>query len=201
MKTLQDEFLNLWVRAGWLGECGDRRSRHLDDFVGHVGECHEVHRVGGGGENHPDVGWEALEKQEGGVGLRNLICLTSQRCSELLSRQASEKFVGSLGCSKGLKTLNIIVRQQSDYGGYDRINWELQTNENHIEYAERNRSAKTKTSRVANEHDTCVRYSIVALLRLCEIQIDPMHNLLLGTVKHVMNLWIKRGIFATSHFD
>ena len=28
-----------------------------------------------------------------------------------------------------------------------------------------------------------------------------MHNLLLGTAKHVMNLWIKRGIITISHFE
>ena len=45
---------------------------HLDDFIGHVGECCEVRGVGGRSKNHSDVGWEALEKQlsqKRGVGL------------------------------------------------------------------------------------------------------------------------------------
>ena len=31
--------------------------------------------------------------------------------------------------------------------------------------------------------------------------IDPMHNVLLGTAKHVMNLWIKIGIISHKQFD
>ena len=31
--------------------------------------------------------------------------------------------------------------------------------------------------------------------------IDPMHNLLLGTAKHVMHLWIKIGIISPKQFD
>lgn len=69
---------NCWIcgsgLAGWVSveTDGVATSMTLSAMSASV----EVHRVGGGGENHPDIGWEALEKQrsqEGGVGLSCVI--------------------------------------------------------------------------------------------------------------------------------
>lgn len=37
------------------------------------------------------------------------------------------------------------------------------------------------------------------IVRLCVI--DPMHNLLLGTAKHVLSVWKSTGVIGESHFD
>ena len=64
------------VRDGRNSGCG-----YLHNFVGHVSELVEVHGSISGGENHPDVGREALQEQftKEGVGVG--------RCTELVPKE------------------------------------------------------------------------------------------------------------------
>lgn len=111
----------------------------------------------------------------------------------------------SRGCSKCLRHFDIVVGQPTDYGGYDRKTWELRTNKHHRESGESYRSAATKAARKAIAKDTGVKYCILNDLHYFDCVrfhiIDPMHNLLLGTAKHVMNLWIKRGLISSKQFE
>ena len=110
----------------------------------------------------------------------------------------------SRGCSKCLKHFQIAVGKPSDYGGYDRENWNLRTNEHRGENGMKH-VAKTKKERKNIEREKGVRYSVLNELSYFDCvrfhTIDPMHNLLLGTAKHVMNIWIKNGLISNNQFD
>lgn len=64
---------------------------------------------------------------------------------------------------------------------------------------------QTKAARQAIEKDTGVRHCILNELQYFDCVrfhiIDPMHNLLLGTAKHVINLWIKKEIICDKQFE
>ena len=64
------------VRDGGNSGCG-----YLHNFVSHVSESVEVHGGISGGENHPDIGREALQEQftQEGVGV--------SRCTELVPKE------------------------------------------------------------------------------------------------------------------
>lgn len=108
----------------------------------------------------------------------------------------------SRGCSKCLKHFD---RQQTDYGGYDLKTWELRTNKHHRENGEHYQLTATKAAKEAVAKDTGIRYCILNELPYFDCVrfhiTDPMHNLLLGTAKHVMNLWIKENIITSNQFD
>ncbi len=98
------------------------------------------------------------------------------------------------GCSKCMKAFPTSgFSEATDYGGFDREMWPLRDMKTHYENALLAKNAVTKTARTAIESKVGLRYS--ELLRLpyfnivrCHM-IDPMHNLFLGTAKHVTTLW------------
>ena len=100
-----------------------------------------------------------------------------------------------LGCSK----CKYQFKHQSwgnDYSGYDRSEWQMRSFTQHRENANEYRSAKTVTEKKKCLSEHGVRYSILLELPYFDIVryhiIDPMHNLLLGTAKHVMKTWISK---------
>ncbi len=109
------------------------------------------------------------------------------------------------GCSKCMKAFPTSgFSEATDYGGFDREMWPLRDMKTHYENALLAKNAVTKTARTAIESKVGLRYS--ELLRLpyfnivrCHM-IDPMHNLFLGTAKHVTTLWKGNGIMCESEF-
>lgn len=81
----------------------------------------------------------------------------------------------------------------------------LRTNRHHRENSKGHQLAKTKAARRAIEKDSGVRYCSLNELDYFDCVrfhvIDPMHNLLLGSAKHVLNLWIKKAIISDKDFD
>ena len=109
------------------------------------------------------------------------------------------------GCSKCLKQFNVVVGQPTNYGGFDRETWPLRTNSHHRENSECHRFAKTKAAKTLIEKESGVRNCVLNELKYFDcVQfhiIDPMHNLLLGSAKHVMNVWLKLGLISDKQFD
>ena len=110
------------------------------------------------------------------------------------------------GCSKCLKEFNFgICDNKLDYSGYDRDSWELRTKDNYNSCSEQYLKAPTKTMKQKVVSDHGVRYSILTQLPYFNIVrmhvIDPMHNILLGTPKHIMNIWIEQNILSKAQLN
>lgn len=97
-------------------------------------------------------------------------------------------------CSKCLKlfpTENF--GEQPDFSGYDRDNWKERCLADHKEHCTKHREAQTRAAQKKIEQEYGCRYS--ALLSLPYFDpitmciVDPMHNLSLGTTKHMLSLW------------
>lgn len=109
-----------------------------------------------------------------------------------------------LGCSK----CKYQFKHQSwgmDFSGYDKSEWEMRNFVEHRQYADEYLFARTATEQSACFGKHGVRYSILLELPYLDIVkyhiIDPMHNLLLGTAKHVMKTWISKGIITSKDLE
>ena len=103
------------------------------------------------------------------------------------------------GCSRCLKSFDTLnFGEKPDYSGFVRELWPKRDNKNHKEQGIKWRQAKTLTEQHKIEKEYGVRYT--ELLRLPYFDtmhfsvVDPMHNKLLGTAKHVTALWKKENI-------
>ena len=124
---------------------------------------------------------------------------------------ASRKVSGLVGhsayraCSRCLKEFPTEqFGQKADYSGVDRNSWTPRLKVSHNEHAREHQNAKTSQQQKVIEREYGVRYSVLIELpyydaiRFCVI--DPMHNLLLGTAKHMIAVWTSTGIIEKSHF-
>lgn len=113
---------------------------------------------------------------------------------------ASRKVCGFVGhtalkaCTKCLKDFPTqSFGTPPDYGGFDRENWAVRTNSTHRQHAIDYRSCITQREQNAIVKQHGCRYSLLLTLpyfdpiRMCVI--DPMHNLLLGTARHMLSIW------------
>lgn len=111
----------------------------------------------------------------------------------------------TMGCSKCLKQFDVHVGAPSNYSGYNRSTWTPRTNEHHKFYSDKYKLATTRKAREEIERKTGVRYSILTQLPYFDCirlhVVDPMHNLLLGTAKHMMNTWIESSLLSRNDFD
>ena len=98
------------------------------------------------------------------------------------------------GCSKCLLSFPTeCFGEKGDYSNFDRTSWDPRTNSSHREATNRYLQCNTRSEQYEIERNTGVRYSCLLELpyfdapRMCIV--DPMHNLLLGTAKHMVELW------------
>ncbi|XP_035697293.1 uncharacterized protein LOC118430485 isoform X2 [Branchiostoma floridae] len=134
-----------------------------------------------------------------------LVCLSSdipaaRKCGGFVGHSALR------GCSKCLKTFTRArFTTKADYSGFDRTAWTPRVHADHVRYAKLGRRAKTKAERKRMEDLYGARWS--ELFRLtyfdsCKyVVIDPMHNLLLGTAKHVFKVFIELGVISKKDLD
>lgn len=133
-----------------------------------------------------------------------LVCISS----DIPATRKAAGFVGHKGlkgCSRCLKTFPTDTNKITDYSGYDRETWPCRTNEQHREYAYRELHANTKTGKRDIDHEYGARYSIFFELPYYNcirfVVIDIMHNLFLGTAKHVMTVWKECNIISSKDFE
>ena len=113
---------------------------------------------------------------------------------------ASRKVCGFLshnaayGCNKCLKKFNVRFGSRGDYSGFDRENWVLRTAQQHRQQVDEVCTHVTKTALRACESKYGVRFSALLSLPYFDpitfTAIDVMHNLFLGTAKHMLELWM-----------
>ena len=103
-----------------------------------------------------------------------------------------------LGCSKCKKRFPGSFGEKRDYSGFDRDNWVRRTNADHRRSAEKLQKIKTQSKIVKLSKEVGINYYSALLdleyfdvITFCAI--DPMHNLFLGTAKHVFKLWVSKG--------
>ncbi|XP_058880312.1 uncharacterized protein LOC131737148 [Acipenser ruthenus] len=103
------------------------------------------------------------------------------------------------GCSECWKLFPGQVGQK-DYSGFARDAWPQRTHERHLEWCAQILDKKTKQDVKLLEREYGVRYSVLLELPYFDIVqvhvIDPMHNLFLGTAKHVIEIWKEQGILT-----
>ena len=111
----------------------------------------------------------------------------------------------SLGCNKCYKKFTCLVGEATDYSGYDRHLWIFRNCDLHRQYCQEILCETTKTGMRKKESEFGVRYSILLSLPYFDpvryTVVDIMHNLFLGTGKHVFKLWIKLGILDSHKLD
>ena len=110
----------------------------------------------------------------------------------------------SLGCSKCLKSFKGSVGSMN-YSGFNRPSWPLRTNEIHRRNVKLVQQCKTKTEQAQKESKYGCRYSVLLKLPYFDpprmLVIDPMHNLFLGSGKHMLNIWFERNLLSPSQFQ
>ncbi|KAI8479735.1 hypothetical protein Bbelb_425380 [Branchiostoma belcheri] len=134
-----------------------------------------------------------------------LVCLSS----DIPAARKCGGFVGHgalRGCSKCLRMFTRSrFGTKADYSGFDRTVWPLRTSSDHVRFAKMGRRAKSKAERKRVEDRYGARWSEHFRLPYYDavrfVVIDPMHNLLLGTSKHVFKVWVDLGVLNRKAFD
>ena len=97
------------------------------------------------------------------------------------------------------------MNDRMDCSGFDRAMWPPRTHSIHSEHAYKVLSAQTKVKRKRLEQEYGARYSVLYELPYYDAilfaTIDTMHNLFLGTTKHIMTIWKDRNILNKDHFQ
>lgn len=125
---------------------------------------------------------------------------------------ASRKVCGFLGhratkgCSKCLVSFPTeSFGQKADYTNFERSSWDPRTNDSHREIAQKYCLCNTQADQRKIEQEFGIRYTILLELpyfdaaRICTV--DPMHNLLLGTAKHMIETWKCLSVIDSKTFD
>ena len=111
----------------------------------------------------------------------------------------------NLGCTKCYKVFAGEVGAK-DYSGFNRETWKLRTNSEHRSHVHEIQNATTVTSRNKLESKYGCRYSILLELPYFDptrmLATDPMHNLFLGTTKHIIkDVWMSNNIISPSNLQ
>lgn len=125
---------------------------------------------------------------------------------------ASRKLCGFVGhnavkaCSKCLLSFSTAsFGDKADYSDFDKTHWTARTNTEHRTNAEKHRMCNTQAARKKIEREHGVRYTALLKLpyfdpvKMCVV--DPMHNLLLGSAKHIIEIWKDRQLLSSNQFD
>ncbi|KAL2086233.1 hypothetical protein ACEWY4_017292 [Coilia grayii] len=123
---------------------------------------------------------------------------------------AARKVAGFLGhfatkgCSKCTKSFPRTEENKADFSGFED-DWPLRNNTEHCQFAKRAKMAKNKAERARIESMYGARYSCLHDLPYLDVVrmhiIDPMHNLLEGTAKRVMQAWKELGVLSKDNFE
>ena len=112
----------------------------------------------------------------------------------------------SQGCSKCQKNFPCNkFGEKSDFSGYERDEWLPRTHAIHMEQVSEVCSAKTASRQQELEKQYGARYTELLRLPYFDVieyhVVDPMHNLLLGTSKHMMKIWKEQYILKDKDFE
>ena len=103
----------------------------------------------------------------------------------------------NLGCSRCYCNFGTGIFGKQDYSGFNRANWPPRTNTQHRNDVKTILKGSSKTERQRMESELGCRYSSLLQLPYFDVVrmliIDPMHNLYLGTAKHIFSkIWVSK---------
>ena len=123
---------------------------------------------------------------------------------------AAAKVCGYLGHSANLscfKCLKVSPGEvgKKDYSGFERSTWQKRTDHQHRRAVRIINRCRTKASKQKKETKFGCRYSCLLDLPYFDVTrmlcIDPMHNLFLGTGKHMLSIWKDQGWLNRTQFE
>ena len=92
-----------------------------------------------------------------------------------------------------------------DFSNFDRSQWLPRTNELNRDAAKQHKECNTQTQQHELEQKFGVRYTLLNELPYFDASrmtvIDPMHNLLLGTAKHMVEMWKSSSLLNSKDMD
>ena len=105
----------------------------------------------------------------------------------------------NLGCSRCYSNFGTGIFGKQDYSGFNRANWVARTVKKHRSDVSSICKCVSKTDQQRKESELGCRYSCLLRLPYFDVVrmliIDPMHNLYLGTAKHIFcKIWVNRSI-------
>ncbi len=108
-------------------------------------------------------------------------------------------FSANLGCSRCLCQFSTGTFGANNYSGFNRNTWTIRSKTKHLDDIKRINQCTTKTMRKGLESELGCRYTVLLNLPYFNpikmLTIDPMHNLYLGTAKHIFHkIWIAGGV-------
>lgn len=108
---------------------------------------------------------------------------------------------GFRGCSRCLLSFPTeSFGDKHDCSNFDRSQWKPRTLKDHRDCANKYRLCSTRQAQKKIERESGIRYTVLLELpyfdpiRMCIV--DPMHNLLLGTAKHITEIWKTMGVVS-----
>ena len=109
------------------------------------------------------------------------------------------------GCSRCMKLFPGGVGNK-DFSGFNKLSWPPRTYEEHMKSVEEIKKCNTQSAVNSLETAKGVKHSIITELPYFDpirfTIIDPMHNLFLGTAKHLMkNIWLKNEIITPEQLN
>jgi hypothetical protein len=100
---------------------------------------------------------------------------------------------------------NCFFGEKPDFSNFDKSKWDPRIDVEHRSVAEKYSTCKTRSAQKEIEREYGIRYTALLELpyfdpvRMCVV--DPMHNLLLGTAKHITEIWKATGVLSAKDFD
>ena len=108
-----------------------------------------------------------------------------------------------LGCSKCLKSFPGSLGAMN-YSGFDRAQWPPRVNHTHRDNVSKILRLTSKSKQADLESKLGCRYSCLLKLPYFDaprmLVIDPMHNLFLGTAKHMLHLWLQKELISVAQY-
>ena len=106
----------------------------------------------------------------------------------------------ALGCNKCLKKFSSSSFGVTDYSGYNRNAWTHRTGQKHREDCRKLLKETTKSGVRKCESSLGVRYSVLLSLPYFDpvryTVVDVMHNMYLGTGKHMFKQWLSSDLLT-----
>ena len=140
------------------------------------------------------------------TGKQFIKCVLIGLSSDIPATRKAAGFVGHNATKAYSRCLKDFpkVGDSIDCSGFDRDSWPKRTHTQHCEQSYKAMEANTKDAKKTIEKKFGVRYSVLFELPYYDAiifsTIDTMHNLFLGTAKHIMTLWKDQGIITKDHF-
>ena len=135
---------------------------------------------------------------QNGLSVTVRVALGCVNCDIPASRKVCG-FLGhraTLGCNKCLKHFSFDCTR-ANYSGFDRETWDMRSYDQHRRDCKKLENEKSVNSLKKAESELGVRNSVLLSLPyfdpIRQYAIDPMHNLFMGTAKHVLNIWMDKG--------